>query len=126
MESPIALEAVPDGMMEVTIPTTRLNDLLDRVKEAFALGVQTVLVVSPRHRLIYLYESFVSVRILARESALCLLPGLPGLRGILGDLFPPADRPIRTSVPGLSSSDFCPAHCVKIEKRNALSAEVSA
>jgi Uma2 family endonuclease len=87
MEPPITLEPVPDVVVEVTTPTTRLNDLLDRVKEAFALGVRMVWVVSPRHRLVYLYDSFVTVRILAREGVLAVFAGLPGLRRILADVF---------------------------------------
>jgi hypothetical protein len=92
MESPMTLEPVPDVVVEVTTPTTRANDLLDRVKEAFASGVRAVFVVLPRHRHVYLYDSFVSVRILPREWALAVLAGLPGLRLILADVVVPAER----------------------------------
>jgi hypothetical protein len=98
MESPIALEPVPDVVVEVTTPMTRVNDLLDRVKEAFASGARAVFVVLPRHRHVYLYDSFVSVRILPRDWALAVLAGLPGLRQILGDLFVPVER--RANSPG--------------------------
>jgi len=82
-----AWDVVPDLAIEVLSPTDRAEEAIGKIREYFAAGAQAVWVVYPKERLVYLYESFTSVRILGRADTLDGGPVVPGLLLPLADLF---------------------------------------
>jgi Uma2 family endonuclease len=81
-------DVLPDLCVEVVSPSDRADEIMDKVREYFQAGVRLVWVFYPRHGLVYLYESLVSVRVLTRADTLDGGPVLPGFRLALTELFP--------------------------------------
>lgn len=88
-----AWELVPDLAVEVISPTDVAESLIEKVEEYFKAGVRLVWVVYPRQGLVYVYESFTSVRILRRADTLDGGAVLPGFRLPLAELFPEPPAP---------------------------------
>src|SRR5450755_2923296 len=57
-----AWDVVPDLAVEVLSPTDLVEEVFDKIAEYFQAGVRLVWVVSPRTRLIQVYESLTQVR----------------------------------------------------------------
>lgn len=84
-----AWRAVPELAVEIVSPTDRAFDVLDKVAEYFAGGVQTVWLVYSHLEQVHVFTSPTAVRILTRADDLTGDPIIPGFRLPLADLFPP-------------------------------------
>ena len=83
-----AWEVVPDLAVEVVSPTDLFEELMDKIAEYFQAGVRLVWVVSPRLRMIQVYESLTQLRILTAADELDGGAVLPGFRTPVAALFP--------------------------------------
>jgi Uma2 family endonuclease len=86
-----AWAVVPDLAVEVVSPTDVAEELVDKLDEYFRSNVRQVWVVYPGQRLVYIFDSLTSVRVLARTDELDGGPVLPGLRLLVASLFPEAE-----------------------------------
>jgi Uma2 family endonuclease len=83
-----AWDILPDICIEVISPSDLADEVITKLTEYFESGVRQVWIVYPRHQLLYVYESPVSVRGLTRADELDGGAVLPGFRLKLADLFP--------------------------------------
>ncbi len=88
-----AWEVAPDLAVEVLSPTDLVEELMEKVAEYFQAGVRLVWVVSPRLRMIQVYESLTQIRILTAADELDGGAVLPGFRTPVAALFPEAAPP---------------------------------
>lgn len=82
-----AWEVVPDLAVEIISPTNSANEVLGKVEDYFACGVQRVWVIYPLFSKVYDYASATSVRILTRAERLSGGDVLPGFELPLSELF---------------------------------------
>ena len=82
-----AWDVVPDLAIEVVSPTDRAEEALGKIREYFEAGARAAWVVYPKERVIYLYDSFTSVRILTHADVLEGGAIVPGFRLPLAELF---------------------------------------
>ena len=73
--------------MEIISPTNSANEVLGKVEDYFACGVQRVWVIYPLFSKVYDYASATSVRILTRADRLSGGDVLPGFELPLSELF---------------------------------------
>jgi Uma2 family endonuclease len=88
-----AWDVIPDVAVEVTSPSDRAEVQRMKVIEYFRVGVRLVWVVYPILRIVDVYETPTSVRLVGPDDALTGDPILPGFRLPLADLFVPFARP---------------------------------
>jgi Uma2 family endonuclease len=84
-----AWDVVPDLAVEVVSPHDLAEDLLDKILEYFQAGVRLVWVISPKHRMIHVYETPKSIRIAADGDVLDGGSVVPGFSLALSLLFDP-------------------------------------
>jgi Uma2 family endonuclease len=87
VQSPSYLDVAPELVVEVLSPDDRWGDLVDKLSEYFAVGVQVVWVADPKTQSVYVYHSLNKVQHFSVEDA---LPGgdvLPGLSVPVAELF---------------------------------------
>ncbi len=82
-----AWEVVPNLAIEVISPTNSAYEVIEKLDDYFASGVQRVWVIYPLHAKVYDYESPTSVRILTRSDTLTGAEVLPGFELPLAELF---------------------------------------
>lgn len=82
-----AWNVAPNLAIEVVSPNDLIEELMDKIDEYFRAGVELVWVVYPRHRLVHVYESWSSVRVLGPADSLEGGPVLPGFRLPLASIF---------------------------------------
>ena len=82
-----AWDVVPDLAVEVVSPNDCADELMEKTREYFEAGVRLVWIVYPRQRLVYVYDSFMSVRIVTAEASLDGGTVLPGVSVPLSDVF---------------------------------------
>jgi Uma2 family endonuclease len=82
-------ELVPDLAIEVTSPSDPAEAQRAKVLEYFRAGVQRVLVVYPKLRVVDVFESATNVRVFGPDDTLVGDPLLPGFRLPLAQLFAP-------------------------------------
>lgn len=82
-----AWDVVPDLAVEVVSPSDKADALLEKVEEYFFAGVLQVWVVYPRRRVVYVYESFTRINVIAEGQELDGGTILPGFRLPLATLF---------------------------------------
>ena len=82
-----AWDVVPDLAIEVTSPSDRAEAQRQKVIEYFRAGVRLVWVVYPNQRLIDVYESPTTIRVVRPDDTLTGDPILPGFQLVLADLF---------------------------------------
>jgi Uma2 family endonuclease len=92
-DDPIAFDAVPTLAVEVVSPTDRIVEVETKRREYFAVGVTTVAVVFPTLRIIHVYDSASTARILTESDILDLNPAVPGFSVPVADLFAPLNPP---------------------------------
>jgi Uma2 family endonuclease len=73
-----AWEVVPDLAVEVTSPTDRAEDQLEKILEYFQAGIREVGVVYPRLKMVDVYESPSCIVVLTEADTLRGDPVLPG------------------------------------------------
>ncbi len=78
----------PDLAVEVISPTDKAFDVIDKVREYFAGGVQQVWHIYSNVELVFVFTSPTQVRVLTRADELTGDPVVPGFRMALADLFP--------------------------------------
>jgi Uma2 family endonuclease len=88
-DDPPALDVVPNLAVEVVSPTNLAPDVIDKIQDYFAAGVQLVWVLYPRQRQVYVYESPTQIRILTAQDELDGGAVLPGFKLGVGTLFAP-------------------------------------
>jgi Uma2 family endonuclease len=90
-----AWDVVPDLAVEVVSPNDFADELMEKTSEYFQAGVRLVWHVYPRQRLIQIYESLYSIRIVGADGILDGGVVLPGLSVPLADVFisDPTDEP---------------------------------
>jgi Uma2 family endonuclease len=88
-----AWDVIPDLAIEVTSPSDRAEAQREKVLEYFRVGVQFVWVVYPNLRLIDVYETPTTIRVVGPEGTLTGDPILPGFQLALADLFAPFAPP---------------------------------
>jgi Uma2 family endonuclease len=88
-----AWDLIPDVAVEVTSPSDRAEVQRSKVLEYFRVGVRLVWVIYPKLRVVDVYETPTSVRVVGPDDALTGDPILPGFRLPLADLFAPFARP---------------------------------
>lgn len=88
-----AWSVVPNLAIEVNSPTDRLKDVLQKLREYFKAGVEQAWLVIPTERLVYVYDSWKSVRILDHADELDGGVLLPGLKVPVASIFPPMAEP---------------------------------
>jgi Uma2 family endonuclease len=82
-----AWEVVPELAVEVVSPINGAYEVLEKVEDYFACGVQRVWVIYPPFSKVYDYASATSVRILTRADHLSGGDVLPGFELPLSELF---------------------------------------
>jgi Uma2 family endonuclease len=82
-----AWHVVPDLAVEVVSPTDGAEDLLEKIADYFLAGVRMVWVVYPRQRLVHIYDTWHSIRVLTSNDILAGEPVLPGFKLPLIELF---------------------------------------
>ena len=81
----------PDVVVEVVSPTDKAFDVLDKVRDYFAAGVQQVWQVYSNVEQVWVFTSPTAVSVLTRADELSGDPVVPGFRMSLADLFPPSE-----------------------------------
>ncbi len=82
-----AWDVVPNITVETISPSDFTEEVLEKIDEYFRAGVQMVWVVHPKQKLIYVYESPTSVRVLTEKDVLDGGKVLPGFQLPLAQLF---------------------------------------
>lgn len=82
-----AWDVVPELGIEVISPNDLGYDILVRLDEYFRAGMKLVWVVYPNVRVVYVYSSFTTVQVFARNDTLDGGEVLPGFRLALAELF---------------------------------------
>ncbi len=81
------LDVAPELVVEIMSPDDRWNDVTQKLREYFAIGVRLVWVADPATRTVYAYRSLTDVREFSQADT---LPGddvLPGFSVPIVDLF---------------------------------------
>jgi Uma2 family endonuclease len=82
-----AWEVVPNSAVEVISPTNSANEVIEKLEDDFASGVQRVWVIYPVYPKVHDYDSTTSGRILTRADTLRGAEVLPGFELPLTELF---------------------------------------
>jgi Uma2 family endonuclease len=85
-----AWPVVPELAVEVISPTDKAFDVLEKVAEYFAAGVQQVWHIYSHIEQVYVYTAPTAVRVLTRADEIHGDPVVTGFRMPLADLFPTA------------------------------------
>lgn len=98
-------DVVPELAVEVVSPNDLADELMEKVREYFAAGVQLVWVVYPRQRLVFVHTGLTQARVLGGAGELDGEALIPGFRLPLPALFgpePPANgsQPAPSATPG--------------------------
>jgi Uma2 family endonuclease len=75
-----AWDVIPNLAVEVVSRTNEFDEVLEKVSEYFAAGVELVWVVIPSRRQVYVYRSETDLRVLTRSEHLDGERVLPGFR----------------------------------------------
>ena len=81
---------IPDLAIEVVSPTDRAEEAIGKIGEFFRAGVRAAWVVYPKERLVYVYDSFTTIRVLTDPDALDGGEIVPGFHMPLTELFDPS------------------------------------
>ncbi len=81
------LDVAPELIAEVISPGDRWTDVADKVDEYFAIGVQTVWIVDPRRRQVFVYKSPTDVQRFNTDQKLSDAEILPGFEVAVSELF---------------------------------------
>jgi Uma2 family endonuclease len=102
-------QIVPDLAVEVVSPNDVFQEVLNKMREYFHVGVSQVWIVLPMDHEIYVYDSPTSPRVLTAADELDGGALLPGLRLAVGSLFqrqpPAAPATPPASAPGAAKVD---------------------
>ncbi len=87
VQSPSYLDVAPELAVEILSPDDRWGELMDKLTEYFAVGVQVVWVADPKTQSVYVYHAPDKVQHFSAEDT---LPGgevLPGFGVLVAELF---------------------------------------
>lgn len=86
-------DVVPELAVEVVSPSNRADEVMDKIRDYFAAGVQRVWVIYPRQRLAYVYDTPMTPRVIGPDGFFEGEDVLPGFRLPLAELFEDAGGP---------------------------------
>ena len=86
----------PDLAVEIISPNDLFEQVLSKVREYFTAGVRQVWVISPEHRMIFLYDGPNELVLLAADRELVSEELLPGFRCKVSALFQQPARSVST------------------------------
>ncbi len=81
------LDVAPDLVVEIMSPDDRWNDVTQKLREYFSIGVRLVWVAHPETRTVYAYRSMTDVREFGESAVLSGDEVLPGFSTSVGSLF---------------------------------------
>jgi len=81
------LDVAPDLVVEILSPNDRWTDVMDKLREYFAIGVRLVWVADPGARSVFAYRSLTDVREFTAADELVGDDVLPGFRVRVEELF---------------------------------------
>ncbi|HEY4690142.1 MAG TPA: Uma2 family endonuclease [Anaerolineae bacterium] len=81
------LDVAPDLVVEIMSPDDRWNDVIQKLREYFSVGVRLVWVAHPETRTVYAYRSMTDVREFGESDALTGDDVLPGFSVLVASLF---------------------------------------
>lgn len=81
------LDVAPELVVEIMSPDDRWNDVTQKLREYFAIGVRLVWVADPSTRTVYAYRSLTDVREFSQADTLTGDDVLPGFSVPVADLF---------------------------------------
>ena len=81
------LEVAPELVVEIVSPNDRWGDIMDKLADYFAAGVDRVWLVDPFRKQVFVHRSVTDVRALEPDDALTDDEILPGFSLPLADLF---------------------------------------
>ncbi len=81
------LDVAPDLVVEIMSPDDRWNDVTQKLREYFSIGVRLVWVAHPETRTVYAYRSMTDVREFGESDVLSGDEVLPGFSAPVGSLF---------------------------------------
>ena len=86
-------DVVPDLAVEIVSPTDLACELVTKIREYFQAGVRRVWVIYPEERIVYDYDSPLSIRVQGWGDPLDGGEVIPGLRIVISDLVAGDDEP---------------------------------
>ena len=92
-DDPPEWELAPNLAVEVISPTNKAEEVIEKIEEYFAAGVQLVWVIYPRQRQVYVFDSPTENRILRESGELDGGTVVPGFRLKIADLFAALVKP---------------------------------
>jgi Uma2 family endonuclease len=87
-----AWAVAPDLAIEIVSPTNTADEIAEKLKDYFQVGVRNVWVVYPRQSKVYVYTSPTAIRVLALGDELDGGDVLPGFRLPLHKIFEPSEE----------------------------------
>ncbi|RMF28025.1 MAG: Uma2 family endonuclease [Chloroflexi bacterium] len=81
------LDIAPDLVVEIMSPHDRWSDVMEKLREYFAIGVRLVWIVDPRSRNVLAYRSLTDVREFTADDDLTGNDVLPGFRVRVAEIF---------------------------------------
>jgi Uma2 family endonuclease len=87
VQSQSYLDVAPELIIEIMSPEDRWSDVMEKLEEYFAIGVQVIWVADPRRQQVYVYRSLTQVERLTVEDVLSGGDLLPGFQVSVAELF---------------------------------------
>lgn len=81
------LDVAPELVVEIMSPDDRWSEVMEKLREYFAIGVKLVWVADPEARIVYAYRSLTDVREFTDSETLIGDDVLPGFSVPVADLF---------------------------------------
>ena len=81
------LDVAPDLVVEIMSPDDRWNDVIQKLREYFSIGLRLVWVAHPETRTVYAYRSMTDVREFGESDTLTGDDVLPGFSVLVASLF---------------------------------------
>jgi Uma2 family endonuclease len=81
------LDVAPELIVEVLSPDDSWSDLMEKLEEYFAIGVQMIWVADPRRQLVFVYHSLTEVERFTSGNELSGGQVLPGFKVSVAELF---------------------------------------
>lgn len=89
LQSQSYLDVAPELIVEVLSPDDRWSEIMEKLGEYFAIGVQMVWVADPRTQQVYVYHSLTTVENFSGNDRLSGGDVLPGFSVTVAELFAP-------------------------------------
>jgi Uma2 family endonuclease len=87
VQSKSYLDVAPELIVEVLSPDDRWTDVMEKLAEYFAIGVQVVWIADPKHQQIFVYHSLTENELFTADDELSGEPALPGFKAPVSAFF---------------------------------------